>query len=165
MIPVDPLRYFIILCSALSRRKNRYVAGTKVFQNGGMYPTTFMYLRNTHQAPNLPFISPRGHTEELVWYSTQRLLPVPACPRWSSVQLNFPAVPSAFAAWPPPGVLSEIQEPSVSGLEEFERIVVRRRKAGGKETKSQAAFGLLIHSVVLSFIMTFYYIAAAPPLR
>lgn len=34
-----------------------------------------------------------------------------------------------------------------------------------KETKSQAAFGLLIHSVVLSFIMTFYYIAAAPPLR
>lgn len=49
--------------------------------------------------------------------------------------------------WKPSGDLSEIQEPSVSGVEEFEQITAGRRKAGGKETKSQAVFGLLIHSV------------------
>ena len=80
------------------------------------------------------------------------------------MRLSFSAMPSGFAAWTPPGDLSEIQELSVSGVEEFEQMTMRRRKAGGKETKSQAAFGLLIHSVASLFYYDFLlYHCCSPP--
>jgi len=80
------------------------------------------------------------------------------------VQFSFSAMPSGFTEWTPPGDLSEIQELSRSGVEEFEQIVVWRRKAGGKETKSQAAFGLLIHSVAPLFYYDFLlYHCCSPP--
>lgn len=49
-------------------------------------------------------------------------------------------------------------------MEDFEQITARHGKAGGKETKSQAAFGLLIHSVASLFYYGFLlYCCCSPP--
>lgn len=68
------------------------------------------------------------------------------------VQLSFSAMPSGFVVWTPPGDVFEIQELRWRNLN---RSLCGAEKLEEKETKSQAAFGLLIHSVASLFYYDF----------
>lgn len=77
------------------------------------------------------------------------------------VQLSFSAMPSGFAVWTSPGDVSEIQELRWRNLS---RSPCGAEKLEEKETKSQAAFGLLIHSVASLFYYEFLlYHCCFPP--